>query len=141
MSNTVDLDLVSKTWERAWNQLNPSLLAPFLAENHVPHQSLNPVSGREGVMQFILAFQEAFPDLAFVVEDMIVAGEKIVLRWSMSGTQSGELMGIPPTRRRVRLTGISIYRFEDGRAVESWDELDMLNLLFQLGLLDKSEYN
>ena len=77
----------------------------------------------------------AFPNLHFTFEDLIAEGDKVVVRETMSGTQQGELMGIPPTGKQFSVTGIEIYRFEGGKIVEHWLESDMLGLLQQLGAL------
>jgi predicted ester cyclase len=58
-----------------------------------------------------------------------------VTRWSAAGTHRGELMGIPPTGRAVTITGIIATRFEGGRAVEEWEEMDLLGLMRQLGAM------
>jgi predicted ester cyclase len=51
----------------------------------------------------------------------------------MTGTHRGEFMDIPPTGREIGLGGITILRFENGRCVERWSQVDMLGLLAQLG--------
>ena len=55
-----------------------------------------------------------------------------VKRWTASGTHSGELAGIPPTNNPVRFSGVSTYRFRDGRIVESWYVYDLFGLVQQL---------
>lgn len=77
----------------------------------------------------------AFPDLHFTFEDFIAEGDQVVVRWTPSGTQKGELMGIPPSGKSFSATGIEIYRFEGGKIVEHWLESDMLGLLQQLGVV------
>ena len=62
----------------------------------------------------------------------------VVQRWTFRGTHRGAFQGIPPTGNQVTLTGISIWRFDDGRIVESWHELDTLGLLQQLGAIPVS---
>ena len=48
-------------------------------------------------------------------------------------THKGELKGIPPTGKRVTITGIIISRFENGREVEAWEESNTLGLMQQIG--------
>jgi predicted ester cyclase len=67
--------------------------------------------------------------------DFVVEGDRTVTRWSAAGTHRGELMGIPPTGRAVTITGIIATRFEGGRAVEEWEEMDLLGLMRQLGAM------
>jgi steroid delta-isomerase-like uncharacterized protein len=137
MQTPVDLESIRNVLDESWNGCNLQALDQMIAADYTPHHSLNPVLGPEGVKQFVASMQRAFPDLEFNVEDMVSAGDKVVLRWSIQGTHNHELMGIPPSRKRVRLTGISIYRIQGDQVTESWDEVDVFNLLYQIGALTK----
>ena len=77
----------------------------------------------------------AFAELAFDVHDLIGAGERVVVRWSMRGTHGGEFAGVTPTDRELAMSGITIYRVEDGRIAEAWSSYDELGVLEQLGVL------
>jgi predicted ester cyclase len=74
-----------------------------------------------------------FLDPGVTVEDQIVAGDKVVERWSTVGTHEGEFMGIPATGNKVTVTGIDISRLEDGKVVEHWTEMDVMGMMQQLG--------
>jgi predicted ester cyclase len=78
-------------------------------------------------------YRQAFPDLRIVIEDVIAADDKVVLRWRSEGTHRGELEGLAPTNARASVTGISIDRWENGKLVETWTEWDNLGLARQLG--------
>lgn len=71
--------------------------------------------------------------MAVTVEDLIAEGDKVAARVTTRGTHTGELMGLPPTGRRVEWSGISMTRHADGRIAEQWGEFDALGLLQQLG--------
>ena len=77
----------------------------------------------------------AWSDLHFTVEDLVAEGDKVALHWSCSGTHTGEWMGIPPTGKRVTWSGIGIHRVVGGKIVESWDMVDNLGLMQQLGIV------
>jgi steroid delta-isomerase-like uncharacterized protein len=81
------------------------------------------------------AMQTAFPDLERTIEDMLVEGNKVVVRWTAKGTQTGDFMGIPPSGRVATSSGITVFRIVDGRIVEEWGQSDMLGLLQQLGAI------
>jgi predicted ester cyclase len=70
---------------------------------------------------------------------VIAEGELVVVRWTMRGTNTGELvsptMHIPATGKQVTVTGIGIVRFAGGKGVELWNEQDSLGLYQQLGLI------
>jgi predicted ester cyclase len=74
----------------------------------------------------------AFPDLHFVIEDEIVADDKVVVRWTAEGTHLGDFDGIVPTGRVVTWTGIDIVHLQDHRIVELWGNNDGLGLEEQL---------
>ena len=83
----------------------------------------------------ISAFRGAFPDARFTVEDVIEERDRVVVRYSITGTNTGEFFGSPATGRRVDIDGISIYRLEGGRLAEAWVQYDQLGLMRQLGLV------
>lgn len=87
---------------------------------------------REGFVQQHDRLLAAFPDVEMVILDVIVEGDKTATRWSAHGTHRGELMGIRPTGRTVSMTGVVVTRFADGKAVEVWEEIDLLGLMRQL---------
>ena len=76
-----------------------------------------------------------FPDWHSDLEELIAEGDKVVERFTASGTHQGEIMGIAPTGRTVTLPGINIFRLQDGKIVERWGKLDMLGFMRQLGAL------
>jgi steroid delta-isomerase-like uncharacterized protein len=85
--------------------------------------------------QYAAAMAKAFPDLDRTIDDLFAADDKVVLRWSATGTHTGDFNGMPPTGRVATSSGITIFRVEDGRIVEEWAESDMLGLLQQLGAI------
>jgi predicted ester cyclase len=66
------------------------------------------------------------------VEDEIVAGDVVAVRWTVTGTHRGQLPGLPPTGKSISLTGMSIARLRDGKFVESWNNWDALGMMQQL---------
>jgi steroid delta-isomerase-like uncharacterized protein len=127
--------LVHRFEEAVWNGRNPSLVDDFFAASHIFRPAGDPPLDREGHRQMIAHFQEAFPDGRNTSEELLAEGDKVVQRWTFRGTHQGAFQGIPPTSRQVTLTGISIWRVEDGKIVESWHQLDTLGLLQQLGVI------
>ncbi|KUL42067.1 ester cyclase [Actinoplanes awajinensis] len=75
----------------------------------------------------------AFPDLHVTVDDLLCADDKIVARQTVTGTNTGEYRGMPPTGRPVRYSEIFIFRFADGQIVDLWGVVDVLSQLRQLG--------
>ena len=121
--------------EELFNKRNLAIVDTLCAANVVNHGLGPGVSGTEGTKRSAGMYLAAFPDLHFTFEDFIAEGDQVVVRWTSSGTQQGELMGMPPTGKKFSATGIEIYRFEGGKIVEHWLESDVLGMLQQLGAL------
>jgi steroid delta-isomerase-like uncharacterized protein len=90
-------------------------------------------SGAAAFKEVFTRLVTAFPDLHIEAEDVITAGDKLVCRNTVTGTHRGEHLGIPPTGRSVSYREIMIFRYADGRIVETWGVVDMLTQLRQLG--------
>jgi predicted ester cyclase len=75
----------------------------------------------------------AFPGAQLTIEDTVAEGDKLALRFNVSGKHEGEFMGVAPTGRPFVLNGQTVMLFRDGRVVQRWATGDMLGLLTQLG--------
>jgi steroid delta-isomerase-like uncharacterized protein len=128
--------------EEVWKDENLDIADEVFAEKYLSHQSDGTVleRGPEDVKKFVTEYRSAFSDIEDVVEDMIGEGDKVVTRWTLRATHTGEFRGIPATDKRITITGIGIFRFsEEGEVMESWDSLDQLGMLRQLGVIPESE--
>ena len=114
--------------ERAWNQGDTLAFDEFISPDFV--------AGRERYKGMIVGFRSAFPDLKLEVHDIFGAGEKVVSRWTITGTHRGPFLGIAPTNHRISIDGIAIDRFQAGVRVDGWAEFDKLGLLRQLGAIE-----
>jgi steroid delta-isomerase-like uncharacterized protein len=109
----------------------------YLAEGFVNHDPpFGATADREGMRGAAAMFRAAFPDWHSDVDHLIGEGDLVVEHFTASGTQRGEIMGVPPAGRTVTLRGIQIFRIRDGRIVERWGRLDDLGVLGQLGLVN-----
>jgi predicted SnoaL-like aldol condensation-catalyzing enzyme len=122
---------------RAIELFRPDTLEQYL-ETYAPDSKLHFLPpelppGREGARLFYSSFMKAFPDINLRADDLMGEGDKVACRFTVTGTHRGELNGIPPTNRRVTMTGITIIRVENGKFVERWSEADFLGLMRQLG--------
>ena len=112
----------------------------YLAEDYVDHDP--PFGGdstREGMRQAGALFRGAFPDWHSTPDLYIAEDDLVAEHFSATGTQRGEILGVPPTGRAVTMRGINIFRIGDGRIVERWGRLDELGFLRQLGLVPDQE--
>lgn len=93
------------------------------------------IHGLKGFKQSMSEFYNAFPDSHFTIDDMVFEGDKVVVRWTMTGTHKGEFGGIPPTNKKVTMWGIYIDRIAGDKFVETWERFDTLGMMQQLGLV------
>src|ERR687886_107331 len=119
---------------QAFNAGDLAVVDELVATDYVLHFTPE-VHGPEGMKQFITAYRTVFPDYTCTIDDQVAEGDKVVTRWTVRGTQKGELMGIPPTGRQVSLGGVAIDRLVDGQVAETWLEADVLGMLQQLGVV------
>jgi len=104
--------------------------AEYREHEHGPGLDL----GRTGLKHIIERLRVAFPDLTATIVDVIGSGQKMCFRVRYEGTNQGEMLGIPPTGRRVTWESVDIVTFDDdGSLVEHWGVLDRLGVLEQLG--------
>ena len=123
--------------EEVFNKGNLHLVDEIF-DKYISHRSDGGMDerGPEDVKRFIGEFRHAFPDFHSTIEYQVAEGDMVVTRWRASGTHLGEFRGIPPTGKVVAVTGIGVFRFsEEGRVVESWDNLDELGILQQMGAI------
>jgi steroid delta-isomerase-like uncharacterized protein len=90
---------------------------------------------REGWKQVVSMFLTAFPGMQLQIEDEIAEGDLVTTRFTGRGTHQAELMGIPATGKEVHVTGIFIAQIQGEKMVARWEELDMMGLMVQLGVV------
>ena len=104
--------------------------------DHNPLPGLPPLPpGLAGFKQLAAIVRAAFPDLHYTREDVIAEGDKVVIRYTAWGTNEGELLGMPPTGERMKVTGIDIFRMTGGKIAEWWHNDDFLGLLQHLSMV------
>jgi steroid delta-isomerase-like uncharacterized protein len=124
--------------EEIFNQGKLQLADELVASNATFYDANAPggkFTGPEGFKQFAQIYRGAFPDLRITINDQVAEGDKVVNRWSATGTHKGQLMGIAPTGKYSTVTGMNIDRYQNGKIVESWSNYDMFGMLQQLGVV------
>jgi steroid delta-isomerase-like uncharacterized protein len=129
--------LALRFYDQLWNKGNydaaPELLHPEHFDHSMPLPGLP--QGRDGVLQMMRIFREAFPDLVMSVESVIAEGDCVAEVLMLRGTHTGPFMGIPPTGRSIAVRSVNVCRIEDGLVRERWGASDDLGMLQQLGIL------
>jgi steroid delta-isomerase-like uncharacterized protein len=119
-----------------WGEGNAALADELMAEDLIDHTPFpTEIPGLEGHKQTLAVFRTAFPDLKTVVDDVRAEGDLTFLHWHGTATHSGSLMGIPPTGKPVKVTGMDILKMENGKIKERWAEVSSFQLMQQIGVI------
>jgi steroid delta-isomerase-like uncharacterized protein len=136
MSESGNSVVVQRFLEEVINQGRLEQADEIVAEDFV---ELDPLpgqrQGREGLKEVVGMLRTAFPDMHWVVEEMIAEGEKVVTRFTWTGTQQGTFMGIPATGRSVVVKGVVIDRIVGGMMTDSRILMDTMGMMQQLGAI------
>jgi steroid delta-isomerase-like uncharacterized protein len=135
MSVEENILLMRRWFNEVWNEGRVQTIYDLLAENAIGVGQDQPGIEIHGPADFVALFNRlhgAFPDMKITLEDAFGADDKVVVRWSAAMTHSGNHLGIPATNKRVRITGITIARIENGKIVYGWDNWDQLALMQQV---------
>jgi steroid delta-isomerase-like uncharacterized protein len=125
--------LVRRFFEEFCNQRRGEVADELIADDYVSHgPQAPPAEGPDGVRARVGVYQDAV-DGHWEVEEMFSAGDRVVARWTGTGTHRGELMGIDPTGKPIEVEAISVFRIADGKIAEEWTVWDALGLLQQVG--------
>jgi steroid delta-isomerase-like uncharacterized protein len=102
-------------------------------DDHNPPPFQGPARGLEGARDAFAYALKAFSDFKHEVLAQYADGDTVITRVVGRGRHTGDFMGVPATDKEVSMEGIAIHRFEDGKIVEHWSQVDSLGLLMQLG--------
>ncbi len=124
-----------RKWVEALNRGDAAGADEAFAPGCVIHITGSPVPDLDiaGFKQLVGGLIAAFPDLHFTIEDQIIAGDKVAMRWVAEGTNTGPFGAAPPTGKRVRIEGLLFDRVVGGRVAERWEQWDQPAMLRQLG--------
>ena len=122
--------------DEAFSQGNLDVVDEVCADGYVDHDPIMGDLGADAVKETIRSYREAFPDLTLTVEEIFEAGDKVVTRWTGTGTFENEFMGQAPTGEKGDpIGGIGIDRYEGGKIVESWGQWDTLAFMRNIGAI------
>lgn len=126
--------------ERVWNAGEVAAVDDFLGPQYTIYSDPgDPWDGQtlsvSGFKERLLTSRAPFPDLTFDIGEIVSAGDRVALSWTMRGTQLGSIGGRPPSGRSFAVRGMTIYHFADGRIIGHQQVVDRLSVAQQLGLL------
>ncbi len=104
---------------------------------HSPGEGFPPT--RDGLKQMFAMFIKGFPDVNMRLDHMVAEGDLVVIHILTTGTNKGEMMGMPATGKSIKVEEIHIVKTKDGKMVEHWGVEDNLTFMKQLGLMPSPE--
>ena len=138
--STQENKTIARRFIQIWGKGNldiiDELAAPSLSVQYPAMPQV--IRGSKTFRQVMESFRSAFPDSDLQIEEEIAEDDKVVIRWSFSGTHQGSLLGIPATGKKVKWTGITIYQIVDGKVIEERGEEDFLGFFRQIGLVPQA---
>ncbi|MBS1687548.1 MAG: ester cyclase [Bacteroidetes bacterium] len=97
--------------------------------------------GPEGFKETVGSIISAFSDIQWNIDDLIADGNKVVVRWTWTGTFKHPFRGFSPTQKQLSNSAIGIYEFANGKAVHAWLQSDQLGFLMQIGVITPTIFN
>ena len=122
-------------FEETWNKGNMDVTDELTSPDFTLHAAGPMAPGFEGFKQSVDQWLTGFPGGRMTIDDLFAEEDRVIARWTASGTHSGELFGIPPTGKQVSFMGITIYRLADDKIAEAWGEVDTFSMMQQLGVI------
>jgi predicted ester cyclase len=129
--NKATMEKINKAFETG----DVSDVTSLVAAEAIDHSDPNSKQGPEGLKETIQMFRTAFPDLKITTNTIVAEGDMVTCYTTMTGTNTGSFMGQAPTNKQIKVDGVDIVRFKDGKAVERWGVNDSYTMMTQLGML------
>ena len=130
-----NLEMYGRVWHNAlnnddWTEVNEDNFDKNVTLVLQPEN----IVGVQSVKDYYKNYVTGFSDRSFTIVDLFGQGDKIVKHWNFKGTHTGNFFGIPPTGRKLDLSGVTLVKMKDGKIAQEHDIFDNLSFLKQLGL-------
>jgi steroid delta-isomerase-like uncharacterized protein len=119
--------------EEVWNNKKPEMISLFVTQDYTRFSPSGVLRGAEGLRQEYDTYVSAFPDTHLQIEDVVCEGDRVALRFTAAGTQTGQLMGVAASGKPVRVECTTMLRIADGKVAEERVVWDTLSLMQQIG--------
>jgi steroid delta-isomerase-like uncharacterized protein len=125
--------VVRRFYEDMCNGRNNAIADQIFTADHASHDPQVPApDGPDGMVETVKPYQEAVEG-HWQIEDIFSSGDRVAVRWTGTGTHSGEIGGIPATGNAIEVAALSVHRIEDGKIAETWTVWDTLSFMQQIG--------
>jgi predicted ester cyclase len=113
--------LVRRVFEEVIPGGDPTAMRDLVAPDFLDHDPLpGQPAGAAGAEYVVSTMPGAHPDLRFTIDDLVAEADRVTIRWTLRGTNTGPMFGRPPSGLPVELRAIVIFRIADGRLAERW---------------------
>ena len=129
--------LVERLFDEVINRGNLEVADELLASDYVDHGPMGEMRGIEAFKEIVRMWRAAVPDVNCAIENWFESGEMAAWNVHVTGTHTGEMMGIPATGRSFDYVTPNIARFANGKPTEHWADQGMFQLLTQIGALEQ----
>lgn len=127
-----------RVFDECWGKGSLDVLNDLLSADYIEHDPSIPggLLNLDAFKQNILMYRTAFPDVQFTLDEVSAIGDnQVITRWTARGTNTGPLLGMPPTGKAATTTGLTLSRYENGKGVEAYTNWDTFGMLQQLGVI------
>jgi steroid delta-isomerase-like uncharacterized protein len=127
-------------FDELWQQQKPELADKWFTPDLTFQTTIQPepFRGPDGFREFYRQISGGFPDYDIQIDEVVAEGDKVVLRFTFRGTNTGDYFGIPSTDKPVTMRFIEIFTVRDGQIASIWHVANVLDVMQQLGFLPKS---
>lgn len=122
--NTGNAEIAKKIYTDDCQRIDPNLSAE--------------TRGGAGVAGYVAEVRSAYPDFKLEVTDTVSEGDRLVVHWTVTGTHRGTFRGIAPTGKRIKISGVTLTRIENGKLAEDRVYFDRLTMFEQLGVVPEA---
>ena len=135
IDNEKEKKVLADKYVEAWNEGNLSLFDELLSPEIVRHtvDIYEDIIGIEAFKEYVTSMRTSFPDFNATLDELIIKGDNIVARWTVTGTNTGPFNEMPPTGKKVKYSGVNISHVIDGKLIEEWVYFNQAAFLTQLG--------
>jgi len=129
--------IVQRLYEEVWNERRLEVIKEIISPSHALQAPniFGSSIGPEAYKRNVLLFLAGYPDLRWTIEDTIAEKDRVVACWTISGTHTGDYLGIPPTNKKISVEGITIHHIANGKIMDSYSNWDALGMMHQLGVV------
>jgi steroid delta-isomerase-like uncharacterized protein len=133
-------EIARRFFDEVFNQGKLEVVDQIFAPEYIGYSSASfsgPIRGPEGIKQFVTMYRKAFPDIHFKFDDILTAGDKVIVRWTTTGTHRGPLQKLDPTGKSINIVGIGIAQITNSRIRVSHSQVDVLGIVEQIGAVPR----